>query len=91
MAKRERKKTQPELTYDERIAIAEQELADLATAQKAKKKEIRLLKKEKEHFEKESAERIEEEKKAQIADALAKSDKSIEEIMDFLGIKERKA
>ena len=70
---------------DQKIAAAEAEIEELGAQLKAKKAELKALVKEKEAALAAAAEKKAEEEKAKLLDALAKSGKSIDEIIEFLG------
>ena len=70
---------------DQKIAAAEAEIEELVAQLKAKKAELKALIKEKEAALAAAAEKKAEEEKAKLLDALAKSGKSIDEIIEFLG------
>jgi putative sterol carrier protein len=70
---------------DQKIAAAEAEIEELGAQLKAKKAELKALIKEKEDALAAAAEKKAEEEKAKLLDALAKSGKSIDEIIEFLG------
>ena len=69
---------------DEKIAATEKEIAELTDALKAKKAELKQLAKAKAESEKIAAAKKAEEDKAAILDAVEKSGKSIEEILEML-------
>ena len=69
---------------EEKIAAAENEIAALAEALKAKKTELKVLLKAKADAEKKAAAKQAEENKTRILSAAEKSGKSVEEILDLL-------
>lgn len=72
---------------DEKITAAEAELADLVAKVKAKKAELKKLAKAKEAELKIAAEKKATEDKEKLVKAFANSEKSIEEVIDFLNPK----
>lgn len=70
---------------DQKIAAAEAEIEELGAQLKAKKAELKALIKDKEAALAAAAEKKAEEDKAKLLDALAKSGKTIDEIIEFLG------
>lgn len=73
-----------ETTIEERITAVETEIQKLTEALKVKKTELKNLVKEKAKAERIAAEKKLEEEKAAIMDAVKKSGKSVDEILDFL-------
>lgn len=73
-----------ETTVEERITAVETEIQKLTEALKVKKTELKNLVKEKAKAERIAAEKKLEEEKAAIMDAVKKSGKSVDEILDFL-------
>ena len=71
-------------TIEEKIKAIEAEINTLGETLKAKKAELKTLTKEKVKAEKEAAERKAEEDKAKLLEALEKSGKTIDEILEFL-------
>ena len=69
---------------EEKIATVESEIEELGTQLKAKKDELKELGKQKLAAEKDAAERKAEEDKKAILDAVEKSGKSVEEILELL-------
>ncbi len=70
---------------EQKIGAAEAEIEELGAELKAKKAELKALIKEKEAALAAAAEKKAEEDKAKLLDALAKSGKTIDEIIEFLG------
>ncbi len=69
---------------DEKIAAVEAEIADLQASLKAKKAELRKLNKVKEKADKIAAAKQAEEDRKKLLEAIEKSGKSIDEVMEFL-------
>ena len=69
---------------DEKIAAMEAEIADLQASLKAKKAELRKLNKVKEKADKIAAAKQAEEDRKKLLEAIEKSGKSIDEVMEFL-------
>lgn len=70
---------------EDKIAAVEAEIAELGTQLKAKKADLKQLVKAKAESDRIAAERKAEEDKKAILDAVAKSGKSLEEILEMLG------
>ena len=78
-------KNKPKIqNVDEKITAAEAEVAALTEQLKAKKAELKKLMREKAKEEKRKAAMALEEEKAVIMDAVKKSGKSLDEILDML-------
>lgn len=69
---------------DEKLVAVESEIVELAAALKAKKAELKKLKKAKLLADKAAEEKKAEEEKAAILEAIARSGKSMDEILDLL-------
>ena len=69
---------------DEKIVAVESEIVELTATLKAKKAELKKLKKAKLQADKAAAEKKEEEDKAKVLEAIAQSGKSVDEILDLL-------
>ena len=69
---------------DEKIAAVEAEIADLQERKKEKKAELRKLNKVKEKADKIAAAKQAEEDRKKLLEAIEKSGKSIDEVMEFL-------
>ncbi len=68
----------------EKIAAVEAEISDLQARLKAKKAELRKLAKVKEKADKVAAAKQAEEERKKLLEAIEKSGKSIDEVMEFL-------
>ena len=69
---------------DEKIVAVEAEIVEMTAALKAKKAELKQLKKAKLQADKAAEEKKAEEDKAKLLDAIAQSGKSMDEILDLL-------
>ena len=69
---------------DEKIAALEAEIEKLTSELKAKKAELRILEKAKRKADKAAAAKKAEEDNAKLLDAIEKSGKTIEEVMELL-------
>ena len=81
---RPRKNPVVELTLDEKIAAVKAEIDGLNDAIKGKKKELKVLNKKKAADELAAKAKKETEEKLKLFEALKNSEKSVEEILDFL-------